>query len=212
MKYSVVVPLYNEEANVVPLYDALSQVMKKLKNYEIIFVNDGSRDSTLTNLMDLVKREKNLRIVDFPRNYGKSAALRAGFDIAKGDIIVTIDGDLQNDPKDIPLLIQSLENYDVVSGWRRQRRDKAMKIAFSKIFNHLQRKLFGVPIHDSNCGLKVYRSEVLEDLSLYGELHRYIPSILHKKGYLVGEVPINHNPRLHGRSKYGAVTLLRGFL
>ncbi len=212
MKYSVVVPVYNEEANISPLYDALNSVMHGLGNYEIIFVNDGSRDGTLANLMKVKKSGKNVRIIDFPHNFGKSAALRAGFDLAKGDIIITIDGDLQNDPKDIPLLIQGLKNYDVVSGWRRQRRDKAGKIAASKLFNHLQRKLFSVPIHDSNCGLKAYKREAVEDLSLYGELHRYIPAILFKKGYSIGEVQINHHPRMYGRSKYGTITLLRGFL
>jgi glycosyltransferase involved in cell wall biosynthesis len=213
MRYSVVVPVYNEEQSIVPLYASLKKVMDSFnEEYELLFVNDGSTDNTLRNLAKLKEKEPRLKIIDFRRNFGKSAALRAGFDYSQGDVIVTMDGDLQEDPKEIPKLLEKLGEYDVVSGWRFSRKDSFTKVLASRCANWLQRKMMGVPIHDTNCCFKVYKKEAALDVPLYGELHRFIPVLLLQKGYSIGEVKITHRPRKYGRSKYGLVRLLRGFL
>ena len=213
MRYSIVVPIYNEEESVTPLYRELKNVMEGLKeDYEILFVNDGSTDKTLANLIKLKKKEKKLTVIDFPRNFGKSAALRAGFDQAQGDIVITLDADLQDDPKNIPSLLSKIKHYDVVSSWRVRRKDNISKIFVSRVGNWLQRRFTGLTIHDINCCLKAYKKETLEDLALYGELHRYIPVLLAQKGYTIGEVKVSHHPRKYGKTKYGIMRLLRGLL
>jgi len=207
---SFVIPVYNEEGNVEQLYREIKDVSlklindKEIKNYEVIFVNDGSRDRTQVILENLKKKEKNkLRIVQFRRNFGQTASLKAGFELSRGDIIATLDGDLQNDPADMPKLIHKLkEGYDVVSGWRWRRNDSFGKRIPSKIINFLRRKLIGDRLHDYGCALKLYRRECVKDLQLTGELHRYITGYLYIKGYRVGEVKTNHRPRISGKTKY----------
>ena len=214
MKYSVVIPIFNEEESLGELCSSLSKVMNSLKGkYEIIFVNDGSRDNSFSKLLSLKKRYKNIKIIDFRKNFGQSAAMKAGFDNAKGDIIIAMDSDLQNDPKDIPKLLKKLhEGYDVATGWRKERHDPLSKNIPSKISNWMHRKVTGLDMHDSGCSLKAYVRDALENVELYGEMHRYIPAMLAEKGYKVGEVVVTHHPRKHGKSKYGAKRLVKGGL
>ncbi|MFH1307814.1 MAG: glycosyltransferase family 2 protein [archaeon] len=207
---SIVVPVYNEQGNVNQLYFEIKEVLsglvanKSIKNFEVIFVNDGSRDSTQQVLESLKKTEKaNLKIIQFRKNFGQTPALKAGFKHSKGELIVTMDGDLQNNPRDIPRLIEKLEQgYDVVSGWRHNRKDKFSKRIFSKIINNLRRNMIGDNLHDYGCSLKIYKKECLKDLELFGELHRYITAYLYIKGYKIGEVIVNHRPRKSGTTKY----------
>ncbi|MBI2558002.1 glycosyltransferase family 2 protein [Candidatus Woesearchaeota archaeon] len=207
---SVVVPVYNEEANVRLLFDRLTATLNKLgKGYEIIFVDDGSTDGTLRILKSL----KNIKIIKFTKNFGQTAAMSAGFKHAKGSIIVAIDGDLQNDPKDIPKLLERIEEgFDVVSGWRYDRKDSLSKTIPSVFANFIRRKLTGEKIHDSGCSLKAYRKECFNDIDLYGEMHRYIPAILMWKGFRVGEAKVIHFKRTNGKSKYGITRLIKGLL
>jgi glycosyltransferase involved in cell wall biosynthesis len=206
---SVVVPIYNERENILPLYERLKKVLKK--GDEIIFVDDGSTDGSYEILKELHSKDKNVKCIKFSRNFGKTAALMAGFEMAKGDVIVTIDGDLQNDPQDIPKLVEKLDEYDAVNGWRYDRKDPFLsKKLPSIISNKISRWLTGLRLHDFNCGLKAYKKECLGGLELYGEMHRYIPAILAWKGYKVGEVKVKHYPRKHGKSKYGMARLARG--
>lgn len=203
--YSAVVPVMNEEENVRPLHASLKVVMDKLsKPYEIILVDDGSTDGTFEVLKDLHAHDGNIRIVRFRRNFGQSAAMNAGFEFARGEIIITMDGDLQNDPSDIPRLLDKLnEGYDIVSGWRKNRQDKLLlrKIP-SKIANCIIMKLTGVRLHDIGCSLKIYRREIIKKIRLYGELHRFIPLLGRIEGARITEVTVNHHPRRFGRSKY----------
>lgn len=214
MNLSIVIPAYNEQDNVVLLYQELSQVLQGGdKEYEVIFVDDGSTDQTFLQLKSLHEKDNRLKVIKFKRNFGKSAALSAGFEQAKGEVIVTMDADLQNDPCDIPKLVKKLGNgYDVVSGWRYSRKDSLSKRMFSCLYNWLTRKLTHESIHDSNCGLKAYKSECLHDLELYGEMHRYIPALLSWKGYKIDEVKVAHRPRIHGKAKYNWQRLAKGFL
>ncbi|HEC76476.1 MAG TPA: glycosyltransferase [Thermoplasmatales archaeon] len=206
---SIVVPVYNEEENIIPLFEKLKKVIKK--EYEIIFVDDGSFDKSYEILKKIHSENENIKCIKFSRNFGKTAALMAGFETAKGDIIVTIDADLQNDPQDIPKMVEMLNKYDAVSGWRYNRKDPFIsKKLPSAISNKLSRWLTGLKIHDFNCGLKAYRKECLDDIELYGEMHRYIPAILAWKGYKIGEVKVKHYPRKYGKSKYGVKRLARG--
>lgn len=217
---SVVIPAYNEGENVAELYNELKLTClnliknKTISDYEVIFVNDGSRDRTELILEELKKTEKErLKIIQLRRNFGQTAALRAGFDFAKGDLIVTMDSDLQNDPADIPRLIEKLNlGYDVVSGWRRRRKDKFTKRFFSKIMNNLRRELIGDNLHDYGCSLKIYKRECIKDLELFGELHRYITAYLYIKGYRIGEIEVNHRPRKAGITKYKFNRGLNGLL
>lgn len=204
---SVIVPVYNEEGNIVPLHNEISSACKDLQTkrlvskYEIIYVNDGSRDRTLDNLLRI--KDKFLKVIDLRKNFGQTAALKAGFDSANGDYIVTLDGDMQNDPNDIYLLIKKLqEGYDVVSGWRYNRKDTSSKRFFSRLMNNLRRNIIGDNLHDYGCSLKIYRKECIKDLQLFGELHRYITAYLYIKGYRIGEVKVNHRPRVSGKTKY----------
>ncbi len=215
VELSIVVPLYNEAKNIETLYASLSQIVRTLgRETEIIFIDDGSTDETFQALFNLKKSDGRIRIVHFTRNFGQTAALSAGFDYAKGDLIITMDGDLQNDPKDIPLLLQKVEEgYDIVSGWRFNRQDKfLLRTLPSKIANWLISLITGVKLHDSGCSLKAYRSNVVKDLRLYGEMHRFIPALASSRGARIGEVKVNHHPRMHGKSKYGISRTIRVFL
>lgn len=206
---SIVIPVHNEEGNIQSLHKEIKKTFPLLKNksisdYEVIFINDGSTDSTQEILESLKKKEKNkLKIIQFRKNFGQTAALKAGFELARGDFIVTMDGDLQNDPSDIPKLIDKLnEGYDAVSGWRHKRQDPLTKKISSKIMNSLRKTLIGDNLNDYGCSLKIYKKECVKDLQLSGELHRYITAYLHIKGYKIGEIKVNHRPRKAGKTKY----------
>ncbi len=211
---SVVVPVRNEERSVALLHDELDSALEPLgTDWETIFVDDGSTDGTYAALTRLHAKGGNVTIIRLRRNFGKAAALAAGFARARGDVIVTIDGDLQDDPAEIPrLLVKLEEGYDLVSGWKERRRDPLGRRLLSRVFNTVAGWISGVRLHDMNCGLKAYRSEVVRGFRLYGELHRFIPVLAHQRGYRIAEVPVNHRPREHGRSRYGVERYLRGFL
>jgi len=215
MKYSVIVPVYNEEKNVIPLAKEILSVMSFLKSsYEIIFIDDGSTDLTYNNLIQLQKKNpKKISIIQFRINFGKAAAYDVGFKRSIGDIVITLDGDGQDDPKEFPKLIKKLdEGFDMVSGWKITRKDSFIKNISSGLFNFVVNYIFKIKLHDINCGLKVYRKDAVKALDLYGRLHRYIPVLLTSQGYKVSELPINHRKRLSGRSKYGAIRFINGFL
>ena len=211
---SVVIPVYNERESVRPLCDELLAVLRGLgRRSEVLFVDDGSSDGTSEALADVAAREPEVIVVRLRRNFGKAAALMAGFREASGDAIVTLDGDLQDDPKEIPRLLAELEaGADLVSGWKRDRQDPFGKRAASRVFNGVTSRMSGVELHDLNCGFKAYRAEVVESLALTGDQYRYIPVLAAAEGFRVSELPGNHRPRVHGRSKYGLERYLRGFL
>ena len=213
---SIVVPVYNEEENVQPLYEELKAVMdaqgEQGKAYEVIFIDDGSRDLTLNRLRELVTEDDRVTVIEFMRNFGQTAATAAGIDTAKGRVIVPIDGDLQNDPADIPRVVAKLDEvdehgrgWDIVSGWRKNRQDKALTRKLpSVIANKLVKKLtWTTEIHDFGCSLKAYRAEVIKDVRLYGEMHRFLPALCKWRGARVTEEVVNHRPRVAGESKYG---------
>lgn len=203
---SIVIPVYNEQDNVSPLYERLNAALHDIGiEYEVILINDGSTDSTEANLRTLAAKDPRYKVVNFRRNFGQTAAMMAGFDFASGDIIIPLDGDLQNDPADIPRLLNKLgEGYDVVSGWRHDRQDGALKRNLpSRVANWLISRISGVPLHDYGCSLKAYRRDVLTGVKLYGEMHRFIPIYASWQGGRVTEITVNHFPRLHGHSKYG---------
>ena len=210
----MVIPVYNEEGNIRPLYSELREVLSGLgEDYEIIFVDDGSTDAGFSMIRGLHEKDARVKAIKFRRNFGKSAALSAGFERAVGDIVFTMDGDLQDDPKEIPRFLEEMgKGYDLVVGWKFRRRDPQTKKLPSKIFNRLTSSLTGVGIHDMNCCFKAYKKDVVKNLSLYGELHRYIPALAYWRGYKVSEIKVNHRPRTHGKSKYGPMRLLKGFL
>jgi len=215
IELSVVIPTYNEEENVEPCYQEIKAALEPLGiNYEIIFVDDGSTDLTFKKLNDLSKNDEKLKVVKLRKNFGQSAALRAGLDHATGRIISTMDADLQNDPKDIPKLLEKLEkeDFDVVCGWRFDRKDPLSKKLFSKFANRLRKSFTGETIHDSGCTLRAYIKESTESLELYGELHRYIPAMLSWKGYRIGEIKTNHRERKYGKTKYNWKRIVKGFL
>ena len=211
---SVVVPLRDEELTVALLYDELLAVLEPLGlPWEVVYVDDGSRDGSWAALALLHADRDNVRVVRLRRNFGKATALQAGFAQAEGDVIVTMDADLQDDPAEIPRLLARLEEgYDLVSGWKTRRRDPLSRRLVSKIFNTVTGWLSGVPLHDMNCGLKAYRADVVRGLRLYGELHRFIPVLAHHRGFRVTELAVNHRAREHGRSRYGLERYVRGFL
>ena len=211
---SVVVPVHDEERSVALLYDELRSALEPLgAPWEAIFVDDGSTDGTFAALTRLHNAEQNVRVVRLRRNFGKAAALVAGFDQAQGETVVTIDGDLQDDPAEIPRLLAKLdEGFDLVSGWKTHRRDPISRRLLSRLFNRVTSAFSGVRLHDMNCGLKAYRAEVVHGLRLYGELHRFIPVLAHYRGFRIGELPVNHRPRAHGGSRYGPERYVRGFL
>jgi glycosyltransferase involved in cell wall biosynthesis len=211
---SVVVPLHDEERTVALLFDELQAALDPLDQpWEAVFVDDGSTDGSFGALTRLHNANDNVRVVRLRRNFGKAAALAAGFANAQGDIVVTIDGDLQDDPTEIPRLLAKLdEGFDLVSGWKAHRRDPITRRVLSRIFNWVTGRVSGLRLHDLNCGLKAYRAEVVQGLRLYGELHRFIPVLAHYRGYRIAELPVNHRPREHGRSRYGVERYVRGFL
>jgi glycosyltransferase involved in cell wall biosynthesis len=210
---SVVVPVHDEQDSVEPLFEELRAALDPLDTeWEVLYVDDGSTDGTFGALTRLHDREPGVRIVRLRRNFGKATALAAGFAQAAGDAVVTIDGDLQDDPAEIPRLLAKLdEGFDLVSGWKTRRRDPLRRRVVSRVFNAVTGRISGLRLHDLNCGLKAYRAEVLRGLRLYGELHRFIPVLAHYRGFRVAEVPVNHRPRGHGRSRYGMERYLRGF-
>jgi len=211
---SLVVPVYNEEESLRPLHEALTaQLAQGGETYEIIFVDDGSSDASFTVLRELHEQDAHVRVVRFRRNFGKTPALVAGFQHARGEIIVTMDADLQDDPTEIPAFIEKLaEGYDLVSGWKYPRLDPPSKTVPSRVFNWMVSTSTGVKLHDINCGFKAYRREIIEDIKLYGELHRFIPVLAHQRGFRVTEIQVRHHPRQYGKSKFGARRFLRGFL
>ena len=204
---SVVVPLYNEEGSLPHLLKQLLVALQPLgRSFEIVLVDDGSRDGTAALLQDMAARTPELVAVLLRRNYGQTAAMAAGFDASRGEILVTLDGDLQNDPADIPLLLNQLEQnqLDLVSGWRHQRKDNTIsRLLPSLLANWLIARVTGVKLHDYGCSLKAYRREVVADMNLYGELHRFLPALAFIEGARIGEVRVNHHPRRYGKSKYG---------
>jgi glycosyltransferase involved in cell wall biosynthesis len=212
---SIIIPAYNEEDNIDPIYRELKSELTKIGySYEILFIDDGSTDQTFQKMKSIQLNDGSVRVIKFRKNFGQSAALHAGFDYASGTIIITMDSDLQNDPRDIPALIEKMEHedFDVVCGWRYNRQDPFFKKIFSKMANSLRKFLTKETIHDSGCTLRSYKRECVEDLELYGELHRYIPAILQWKGYRVGEIKVNHRERTYGSSKYTWKRLIKGFL
>ncbi len=202
---SILVPLYNEQDNIPLLYTRLSEAVAALgRTWEIIFIDDGSSDGTRGLIEALADQDQHVRAICFARNFGQTAALLAGIDHARGKVIVPMDGDLQNDPADIGRLIAVLDDgYDVVSGWRRDRRDPLTRVLPSRIANWLISRVSGVRLHDYGCSLKAYRREVLEGIDLYGEMHRFVPIYATWRGARVTEIPVTHHPRTHGRSNYG---------
>lgn len=211
MKLSVIIPAYNEGGNIIPLYERLKEVLAK-HNYEIIFVDDGSTDNTFDKMMGI--KDEKVRCISFMRNFGKAAALSSGFDNSKGNVIITMDADLQDDPSEIPKLLEKLnEGYDLVVGWKYPRVDSLTKKIASKIFNFMVRRLTKIKLHDSDCNFRVMRREVVDNLNIYGGLFRYIPSLAHWKGFKITEVKVKHNKRFSGKTKYkGFRRLISGFL
>lgn len=207
-----IIPFKDEEATLLPLWQEIVTATKPLKfAIEGIFVDDGSTDGSFAAAAKLARKDPRVSVIRHRTNFGKSAALMTGFGYARGELICTIDADLQDDPAEIAKLLKKLnEGFDLVSGWKRHRRDSAEKIVVTRIFNALTARLTGVKIHDFNCGFKLYRREVVEQLNLYGELYRFIPVFAAKLGFRVGEVPVTHHPRRHGVSKYGLSRIARG--
>lgn len=215
MNFSIVVPIYNEENNISELYQAITSVLDRtVQDYEIILVDDGSTDGSFSALKSIAAQDQRVKVIRFRRNFGQTAAMSAGFDVAAGDIIIPMDGDLQNDPADIPRLIDKLhDGYDVISGWRNDRKDTFITRKIPSILaNALISWLTGVHLHDYGCTLKAYRREVLDGINLYGEMHRFVPALASQVGAKVAELPVNHRPRLHGTSKYGISRTLRVIL
>ena len=201
---SIVIPIYNEEDNIEKLSESIIEAMLNI-NYEVLFINDGSTDNSAHTIEEITKIHANFKLINLRRNYGQTAAIQAGFDNAQGEVVIPMDGDLQNDPKDIPKLIEKLdEGYDVVSGWRKERLDKKFtRILPSKIANSLISKISGIHLHDYGCTLKAYRKEILNDIKLYGEMHRFIPIYASWEGARVTEIPVMHHARNAGITKYG---------
>jgi len=210
---SIIIPLYNEEESLNELYKKIKRIVSKYI-YEIIFIDDGSTDNSMQNLIKIKKNNKNIKIIKFKKNYGKSSALDAGFKHARGDYIITMDADLQDDPEEIPNLINALhnQNKDIISGWKFKRNDPISKIIPSRLFNFVVRIFTGLKLHDMNCGLKIYKKEAIRNISLYGSLHRFIPVLLSLQGYKTGEIKIKHFPRKYGKTKYGARRFIIGLL
>lgn len=203
---SVLIPVFNEEENVSPLCEKLTSVLNRIgKDYEVIFIDDGSSDETLSSLRPICKKDPRIKFISFSRNFGQTSALTAGIDFSKGKIIIPMDGDLQNDPEDIPALLQKIEDgYDVVSGWRKDRKDPFLKRRLPSIIaNRIISFIGGVRLHDYGCTLKAYRKDILKNIRLYGEMHRFIPIYANWVGARVSEVPVRHFPRKFGSSKYG---------
>lgn len=214
MFVSVIVPLLNEEESLRELAEQLKNSLQRItQSYEVIFVDDGSTDGSFKVLREINARNRRMKAVRFRRNYGKSAAIMIGFQKAQGEYVITMDADLQDDPAEIPNLIKELRGgLDVVSGWKKKRRDPITKTIPSKFFNFVTGLTTGIKIHDFNCGLKGYKRDVVKSVNVYGELHRYIPALAHWLGFRIGEIPVNHRPRKFGKTKFGMGRFFRGFL
>ena len=211
---SVVIPLYNEEESLKELNQQLRSTLGRMNvRYEIIFIDDGSTDRSFQVLREIKRNDRHLKVVRFRRNFGKSAALAVGFDKAQGNVVITMDADLQDDPSEIPALKRRIEEgFDLVSGWKRVRRDPWTKTIPSRFFNFVTSVLTGIKIHDFNCGLKAYRRDVVKTVKVYGELHRYIPVLAHWEGFKVGEIAVQHRARKYGKTKFGLGRFWKGFL
>jgi glycosyltransferase involved in cell wall biosynthesis len=212
------IPVFDEEESVGPIHARITEVMaagpEPYRSYEILFVDDGSRDASLRVCQDLAAKDSRVVVVQFRRNFGKTAALHAGFKLARGRRVVTIDADMQEDPGDVFRLLAPIDagDFDLVSAWRERRNDPLNKTLPSKVFNGVVANVTGLRLHDYNCGFKAYAAEVVHDTSLYGDQHRFIPLLVHQRGFRVSEVPVEHKPRKFGKSKYGTKRLLRGYL
>ncbi|MFQ5456341.1 MAG: glycosyltransferase family 2 protein [Nitrospirota bacterium] len=203
---SIVVPIYNEEENIYPLYNSITHVMKGLgKRYEIIFIDDGSSDNTFEKAREIFQKDSHLKVIRFRKNFGQTPAMQAGFDHARGNIIISMDGDLQNDPEDIPKFLEKIEEgYDIVCGWRKNRQDRLISRRIPSIIaNGLISLITGIKIHDNGCSLKAYRSSIIKKTQLYSEMHRFIPAMASMTGARHTEIVVNHHPRRFGKSKYG---------
>lgn len=212
---SVVIPLFNEEGSLPELTERLHKVLSTLANerYEILYIDDGSTDSSLTILEREAAADNRVKVLSFQRNLGKSSALDIGFRHAQGEFVITMDADLQDDPDELPNLIGKLKDgYDLVSGWKKKRYDPISKTLPSKLFNYVTSKASGIRLHDFNCGLKAYRKAVVKALRVYGEMHRYLPALAHWMGFRVTELPVTHHARQHGVSKFGASRFVKGYL
>ena len=213
---SIVIPLFNEQDSIQSLYQRIASVMSdlKAKSYEVVFIDDGSTDSSWEQLLGLYNENpRHVKLIKLRKNFGKSAALNAGFNESCGEIVFTMDADLQDDPEEIPNFLDKLnEGFDLVSGWKKNRKDPFSKKMPSKIFNKITTLISGIKLNDFNCGFKAYRKEVLKFINLYGELHRYIPVLANEYGFKIGEITVRHHPRAHGSSKYGFERYARGFL
>jgi glycosyltransferase involved in cell wall biosynthesis len=209
---SVVIPIFDEQDSLTLLHERLTDVLGGLdRSYELIFVDDGSTDGSVRICRDLAAADDHTVMVELRRHFGKATALQAGFQVARGRVIITMDGDLQDDPKEIPAFLSALtEDVDLVSGWKRNRQDPLSKTLPSRIFNAVTSFVSGIPLRDFNCGFKAYRPEVVRQLDLYGEIYRFIPVLAHSKGYNVAEIPVDHHPRRYGASKYSFERFLRG--
>ena len=212
---STVIPVFNEEESIPKLFDELTSVANE-NNYEleVIFVDDGSTDSSWDEIEKLAAESNHVKAIRFRRNFGKADALNAGFEIATGHVVFTLDADLQDDPIEIPRFLEKMqkESIDVISGWKKKRYDPWHKVLPSRVFNWLVSKLTGVKLHDHNCGFKCYRGEVVKDVHLYGEMHRFVPVLAAARGWTTGEIVVNHRPRQHGKSKYGVRRIFKEFL
>jgi glycosyltransferase involved in cell wall biosynthesis len=209
---TVIVPLYNEEDSLVELSVALKKVLEGMRcTWEVIFIDDGSTDKSYQKLQEIHRVNSRFKCVKFKRNYGKSSALQEGFKAAKGDYVITMDADLQDDPDEIPAMITKLnEGYDLVSGWKKVRHDPFIKKHTSKLFNYVTSKMVGLKLHDYNCGLKAYVKDVVKNIKVYGEMHRYIPALAHLSGYKVTEMAVTHHERKYGKTKYGVSRFFNG--
>ena len=209
---SIVIPLFNEHESILDLYSEICNAISSYNDWEIIFIDDGSSDGSAEKIIDIASKDSKVKLISFYRNFGKSAALSEGFKHANGDIIITMDADLQDDPAEIPNFVNKIsEGSDLVSGWKKVRHDPWAKTFPSKIFIFVTRLLTGVKIHDFNCGLKAYRSSVIKSIEIFGGRHRYIPALAGQKNFSISEIIVNHRPRKYGTTKYGGSRLLHGF-
>jgi len=212
LKLSLIIPAFNEESSIKILYKEIIEYASGY-DYEIIFIDDGSTDKTLEMMRAIALEDTCVRVISLRKNFGKSSALQIGFEEADGDIVFTMDADLQDNPKEIPKFIEAInEGYDLVTGWKQKRHDPISKTIPSKLFNFVTSKTFGLKLHDYNCGFKAYRKEVVKEIDVYGEMHRYIPALAKAKGFKIKEISVEHRAREYGKSKYGFERYLRGYL
>jgi glycosyltransferase involved in cell wall biosynthesis len=211
---SILIPLFNEEESLLELYHKITDVLQNYqRSYEIVFIDDGSTDRSFEVLQQLHRQDQRIRVYQFRKNYGKSAGLACGFDVVKGKYVITMDADLQDDPDEIPSLIAQLEQgFDMVSGWKKKRYDPFIKRNTSKIYNRVTSLVSGLKLHDFNCGLKAYRSDVVKEIQVYGQLHRFIPVLAHWQGFKVSEIVVKHHPRKFGKTKFGPFRFAAGLL